>query len=155
MAGDQESCRHSVDSQGNGGGPRKHLRAEHFSSQHLDCGFERHHYSSDTFGPTAAGKTEQVLEEPVPDTEVLSEVLTLSLLQALYPLSLINSSRDEAKGASAISRNLAAHQGYTVVAGNSHNVKGFSSSFILLVRNILTRREAHLLHFQSVVFSEI
>ncbi|KTG04263.1 hypothetical protein cypCar_00025979 [Cyprinus carpio] len=75
-------------------GPRKQLRTEHFASQRLDCGFERHHYSSDTFGRTTAGKTEQ----------------------ALYPLSLINSSLDEGKGASAVSRNLAAHQGYTVVA---------------------------------------
>ncbi|XP_043094574.1 paired box protein Pax-8 isoform X3 [Puntigrus tetrazona] len=91
---DQESCRHSVDSQGSGG-PRKQLRTEHFPSQHLDCGFERHHYSSDSFGPTTAGKTEQ----------------------ALYPLSLINGSLDEGKGASAVSRNLAAHQGYAVVAG--------------------------------------
>ncbi len=79
MAGDQESCRHSVDSQGNGGGPRKHLRAEHFSSQHLDCGFERHHYSSDAFGPTAAGKTEQVLEEHLSRTLSRLQILTLSL----------------------------------------------------------------------------
>uniref|UniRef100_A0A8C1TY10 Paired box protein Pax-8 n=1 Tax=Cyprinus carpio TaxID=7962 RepID=A0A8C1TY10_CYPCA len=86
---DQESCRHSVDSQGSGSGPRKQLRTEHFASQRLDCGFERHHYSSDTFGRTTA----------------------------LYPLSLINSSLDEGKGASAVSRNLAAHQGYTMVAG--------------------------------------
>ncbi|XP_073695965.1 paired box protein Pax-8 [Garra rufa] len=91
---DQESCRHSVDSQGSGSGPRKQLRTEHFPSQHLECGFERHHYSSDTFSQTVAGKTEQ----------------------SLYPLSLINGSLDEGKGASAISRNLAAHQGYTVVA---------------------------------------
>uniref|UniRef100_A0A8C2A7W6 Paired box protein Pax-8 n=1 Tax=Cyprinus carpio TaxID=7962 RepID=A0A8C2A7W6_CYPCA len=84
---DQESCRHSVDSQGSGSGSRKQLRTEHFQSQHLDCGFERHHYSSDTFSQTS-----------------------------LYPLSLINGSLDEGKSASAISRNLAAHQGYTVVA---------------------------------------
>lgn len=60
MSGDQESCRHSVDSQGSGSGPRKQLRTEHFPSQQLDCGFERHHYSSDTFSQT--GKTEQVLQ---------------------------------------------------------------------------------------------
>ncbi|XP_052447665.1 paired box protein Pax-8 isoform X5 [Carassius gibelio] len=92
---DQESCRHSVDSQGSGSGSRKQLRTEHFHSQHQDCGFERHHYSSDTFNQTVASKTEQ----------------------SLYPLSLISGSLDEGKSASAISRNLAAHQGYTVVAG--------------------------------------
>ncbi|GAA6067722.1 paired box protein Pax-8 isoform X1, partial [Tachysurus ichikawai] len=95
---DQESCRHSVDSQGSGGGPRKQLRPEHFSSQHLDCGFERHHYTSDTFGSTNVGKTEQ----------------------PLYPLSLLNGSLEEGKSSlatssTAIGRNLAAHQGYTVV----------------------------------------
>ncbi|KAL0192311.1 hypothetical protein M9458_010607, partial [Cirrhinus mrigala] len=52
-----------VDSQGSGSGPRKQLRTEHFPSPHLDCGFERHHYSSDTFSQTAAGKTEQVVEQ--------------------------------------------------------------------------------------------
>ncbi|XP_026778309.1 paired box protein Pax-8 isoform X4 [Pangasianodon hypophthalmus] len=97
---DQESCRHSVDSQGSGGGPRKQLRPEHFSSQHLDCGFERHHYTSDTFGTTTAGKTEQ----------------------SLYPLSLLNGSLEEGKSSlatssAAIGRNLATHQGYTVVTG--------------------------------------
>ncbi|XP_058238464.1 paired box protein Pax-8 isoform X4 [Hemibagrus wyckioides] len=97
---DQESCRHSVDSQGSGGGPRKQLRPEHFSSQHLDCGFERHHYTSDTFGSATAGKTEQ----------------------SLYPLSLLNGSLEEGKSSlatssAAIGRNLAAHQGYTVVTG--------------------------------------
>ncbi|XP_059401770.1 paired box protein Pax-8 isoform X2 [Carassius carassius] len=91
---DQESCRHSVDSQGSGSGSRRQLRTEHFHSQHQDCGFERHHYSSDTFNQTVASKTEQ----------------------SLYPLSLISGSLDEGKSASAISRNLAAHQGYTVVA---------------------------------------
>ncbi|XP_026110605.1 paired box protein Pax-8 isoform X1 [Carassius auratus] len=91
---DQESCRHSVDSQGSGSGSRKQLRTEHFHSQHQDCGFERHHYSSDTFNQTVASKTEQ----------------------SLYPLSLISGGLDEGKSASAISRNLAAHQGYTVVA---------------------------------------
>ncbi|XP_017314923.1 paired box protein Pax-8 isoform X1 [Ictalurus punctatus] len=95
---DQESCRHSVDSQGSGGGPRKQLRPEHFSSQHLDCGFERHHYTSDTFGSTTAGKTEQ----------------------SLYPLSLLNGSLEEGKSSlatssTAIGRNLATHQGYAVV----------------------------------------
>nr|AGO18319.1 paired box protein Pax 8 [Clarias batrachus] len=95
---DQESCRHSVDSQGSGGGPRKQLRPEHFSPQHLDCGFERHHYTSDTFGSTTTGKTEQ----------------------SLYPLSLLNGSLEEGKASlatssAAIGRNLAAHQGYAVV----------------------------------------
>ncbi|KAF5909434.1 paired box protein Pax-8 isoform X3, partial [Clarias magur] len=97
---DQESCRHSVDSQGSGGGPRKQLRPEHFSPQHLDCGFERHHYTSDTFGSTTTGKTEQ----------------------SLYPLSLLNGSLEEGKASlatssAAIGRNLAAHQGYAVVTG--------------------------------------
>ncbi|XP_022523522.1 paired box protein Pax-8 isoform X7 [Astyanax mexicanus] len=97
---DQESCRHSVDSQGSGGGPRKQLRPEHFPSQHLDCGFERHHYTSDTFSPTVSGKSEQ----------------------SLYPLSLLNGSLEEGKSSlatssAAIGRNLATHQGYTVVAG--------------------------------------
>ncbi|XP_076868123.1 paired box protein Pax-8 isoform X4 [Brachyhypopomus gauderio] len=97
---DQESCRHSVDSQGSGGGARKQLRPEHFSSQHLDCGFERHHYGGDAFGPVAAGKSEQ----------------------CLYPLSLLNGSLEEGKSSLAtssatIGRNLATHQGYTVVTG--------------------------------------
>ncbi|XP_030624333.1 paired box protein Pax-8 [Chanos chanos] len=96
---DQESCRHSVDSQGSGGRPRKQLRPDHFPPQHLDCGFERHHYHSDTFSSVAAtGKTEQVL----------------------YPLSLINGSLEEGKNSlsasnATIGRNLTAHQGYTVV----------------------------------------
>lgn len=79
------------------------------------------------------------------------QLLTLSLLQSLYPLSLINGSLDEGKSASAISRNLAAHQGYTVVAGNNHKpyVKAFNSLFILLIRTIFTRREAHLLYDMS------
>lgn len=69
------------------------------------------------------------------DTVCRLQILTLSLLQALYPLSLINGSLDEAKGASAVSRNLAARQGYTVVAGNNHNthIKAFSYSFTPLV----------------------
>ncbi|XP_051967654.1 paired box protein Pax-8 isoform X2 [Xyrauchen texanus] len=89
---DQESCRHSVDSQSSSGGARKQLRTDHFPSQHLDCGFQCH-YSADAFSSTAAGKTEQ----------------------SPYPLSLINGSLDEGKSGSTISRNLAAHQGYTVV----------------------------------------
>uniref|UniRef100_A0A3B4EKC9 Paired box protein Pax-8 n=1 Tax=Pygocentrus nattereri TaxID=42514 RepID=A0A3B4EKC9_PYGNA len=97
---DQESCRHSVDSQGSGGGPRKQLRPEHFPSQHLECGFERHHYTSDTFSPTVPGKSEQ----------------------SLYPLSLLNGSLEEGKSglptsSTTIGRNLATHQGYTVVTG--------------------------------------
>ncbi|XP_048115799.1 paired box protein Pax-8 isoform X5 [Alosa alosa] len=98
---DQESCRLSVDSQSSGGGPRKQLRPEHFPpTQHLDCGFERHHYPSDAFGSTTASKTEQ----------------------ALYPLSLINGSLEDGKSSlstssAAIGRNLSAHQSYTVVAG--------------------------------------
>ncbi|KAL2100414.1 hypothetical protein ACEWY4_004808 [Coilia grayii] len=97
---DQESCRLSVDSQSSGGGPRKQLRAEHFApAQHLDCGFERHHYPPDSFGPASAGKAEQ----------------------ALYPLSLINGSLEDGKtslstSSAAIGRNLTAHQSYTVVA---------------------------------------
>ncbi|XP_073807835.1 paired box protein Pax-8 isoform X1 [Danio rerio] len=86
---DQESCRHSVDSQGSGGGARKQLRTEHFPSAALDCGFERH-YSSDSFSQSKAE-------------------------QQLYPLALMNPGLDEGKGASSISRNLAAHQGYAVV----------------------------------------
>ncbi|XP_073807838.1 paired box protein Pax-8 isoform X4 [Danio rerio] len=88
---DQESCRHSVDSQGSGGGARKQLRTEHFPSAALDCGFERH-YSSDSFSQSKAE-------------------------QQLYPLALMNPGLDEGKGASSISRNLAAHQGYAVVTG--------------------------------------
>ncbi|KAL4609453.1 paired box protein Pax-8 isoform X2 [Arapaima gigas] len=96
---DQESCRHSVDSQSSGTGPRKHLRPEHFPSQHLDCGFERHPYPSDAFASPGAAKAEQ----------------------SLYPLSLINGSLEEGKtsrsaSGAAISRNLTAHQGYAVVA---------------------------------------
>uniref|UniRef100_A0A3B3TG04 Paired box protein Pax-8 n=1 Tax=Paramormyrops kingsleyae TaxID=1676925 RepID=A0A3B3TG04_9TELE len=97
---DQESCRHSVDSQSSGGGPRKQLRPEHFGAQHLDCGFERHHYPADTFVSPGAGKTEQTL----------------------YPLSLINGGLEDSKAvrsasSAAIGRNLTAHQGYAVVAG--------------------------------------
>ncbi|KAI4816715.1 hypothetical protein KUCAC02_009028 [Chaenocephalus aceratus] len=100
---DQESCRHSVDSQGSGGVPRKQMRLDHFSSatQHLDCGFDRHHhYPPDSFSSASSSKTEQTL----------------------YPLSLINGSLDEAKtslstSSSAIGRNLAAHQGYAMVTG--------------------------------------
>ncbi|XP_051545621.1 paired box protein Pax-8-like isoform X3 [Myxocyprinus asiaticus] len=91
---DQESCRHSVDSQSSGGGARKQLRTDHFPLQHLDCGFQRH-YSADAFSSTGAGKSEQ----------------------SLYPLSLINGSLEEGKSGSTLSRNMAAHQGYTVVAG--------------------------------------
>ncbi|TNN81157.1 Paired box protein Pax-8 [Liparis tanakae] len=97
---DQESCRHSVDSQGSGGVPRKQMRVDHFSAatQHLDCGFDRHHYPPDSFGSASSSKTEQTL----------------------YPLSLINGSLDEAKtslstSGSSIGRNLTAHQSYAMV----------------------------------------
>ncbi|XP_064153592.1 paired box protein Pax-8-like [Anguilla rostrata] len=101
VSGDQESCRHSVDSQGSGGGTRKQLRSEHFPPQHLDgqdCGFERNHYGPDTFSSPGHSKAEQ----------------------ALYPLSLINGSLDEGKtsistSSAAIGRNLTSHQGYSVV----------------------------------------
>ncbi|XP_070408876.1 paired box protein Pax-8 isoform X3 [Nothobranchius furzeri] len=99
---DQESCRHSVDSQASSGVPRKQMRLDHFSaaSQHLDCGFDRHHYPSDSFSSASSSKTEQTL----------------------YPLSLINGSLEEAKNSlstsgSVIGRNLSAHQGYAVVTG--------------------------------------
>lgn len=61
-SGDQESCRHSVDSQGSGGVPRKQMRLDHFTAatQHLDCGFDRHHYPPDSFGSASGSKTEQV-----------------------------------------------------------------------------------------------
>ncbi|KAJ8414092.1 hypothetical protein AAFF_G00066900 [Aldrovandia affinis] len=99
---DQESCRHSVDSQGSGGGARKQLRSDHFPHPHLDsqdCGFERHHYGPDTFTSPGHSKAEQ----------------------ALYPLSLINGSLEEGKtslstSSAAIGRNLTSHQGYSVVA---------------------------------------
>ncbi|XP_061732318.1 paired box protein Pax-8 isoform X1 [Nerophis ophidion] len=92
---DQDSCRHSVDSQGSGGVPRKTMRLDHFS-QHVDCSFERPHYPPDSFG--SANKTEQTL----------------------YPLSLISGSLEEAKtglsaSSSAIGRNLTAHQTYAMV----------------------------------------
>ncbi|XP_019733216.1 paired box protein Pax-8 isoform X4 [Hippocampus comes] len=97
---DQDSCRHSVDSQGSGGGgiPRKSMRVDHFS-QHVDCGFERPHYPPDSFSASGS-KTEQTL----------------------YPLSLISGSLDETKGSlssssAAIGRNLTAHQGYAMVPG--------------------------------------
>uniref|UniRef100_A0A3B3UL08 Paired box protein Pax-8 n=2 Tax=Poecilia TaxID=8080 RepID=A0A3B3UL08_9TELE len=99
---DQESCRHSVDSQGSAGVPRKQMRVEHFSTaaQHLDCGFDRHHYPSDSFSSTSSSKAEQTL----------------------YPLSLINGNLDDAKtslstSSSVIGRNLSAHPSYTVVTG--------------------------------------
>ncbi|XP_019127268.1 paired box protein Pax-8 isoform X1 [Larimichthys crocea] len=97
---DQESCRHSVDSQGSGGVPRKQMRLDHFTAatQHLDCGFDRHHYPPDSFGSASGSKTEQTL----------------------YPLSLINGNLDDAKtslstSSSTIGRNLTAHQSYTMV----------------------------------------
>ncbi|TWW66120.1 paired box protein Pax-8 isoform X1 [Takifugu flavidus] len=97
---DQESCRHSVDSQGSGGVPRKQMRLDHFAAaaQQLDCGFDRHHYPPDSFGSASSSKTEQTL----------------------YPLSLINGSLEDAKtslstASSAIGRNLSAHQGYAMV----------------------------------------
>ncbi|XP_030006981.1 paired box protein Pax-8 isoform X7 [Sphaeramia orbicularis] len=97
---DQESCRHSVDSQGSGGVPRKQMRVDHFSTQHLDCGFDRPHYPPDSFSSASSSKTEQTL----------------------YPLSLINGSLDEAKtslstSGSAIGRNLTGPQSYTMVTG--------------------------------------
>ncbi|KAJ3605685.1 hypothetical protein NHX12_027729 [Muraenolepis orangiensis] len=99
---DQESCRHSVDSQGSGGVPRKQMRVgDHFSSahQHIDCGFDRHGYHPDSFVSAGSGKAEQTL----------------------YPLALLNGSLEEAKtGLSAssatIGRNLTTHQGYAMVA---------------------------------------
>lgn len=64
-SGDQESCRHSVDSQGSSGVPRKQMRLDHFvaATQQLDCGFDRHHYPPDSFSSTSNSKTEQVREE--------------------------------------------------------------------------------------------
>ncbi|XP_057674927.1 paired box protein Pax-8 isoform X1 [Corythoichthys intestinalis] len=97
---DQDSCRHSVDSQGSGGGgiPRKSMRIDHFS-QHVDCGFERPHYPADSFGSSSSSSKAE---------------------QTLYPLSLISGSLDEAKSGlsssnSAIGRNLTAHQSYAMV----------------------------------------
>ncbi|XP_061590098.1 paired box protein Pax-8 isoform X1 [Cololabis saira] len=97
---DQDSCRHSVDSQGSGSVPRKRMRLDHFptATQHLDCGFDRHHYPPDSFSSPSSSKTEQTL----------------------YPLSLINGTLDEAKTSlstpsSIIGRNLSAHQSYTMV----------------------------------------
>ncbi|XP_013859138.1 paired box protein Pax-8 isoform X1 [Austrofundulus limnaeus] len=97
---DQESCRHSVDSQGSGGVPRKQMRVDHFSvaTQHLDCGFDRHLYPPESFSSASSSKSEQTL----------------------YPLSLINGSLDEAKSSlstssSVIGRNLSAHQSFSVV----------------------------------------
>lgn len=133
-SGDQESCRHSVDSQGSSGVPRKQMRLDHFvaATQQLDCGFDRHHYPPDSFSSTSNSKTEQVREEMFSHFNLFIcvsawkkvNILFLLLLrrQALYPLSLINSSLDEAKGAlsssgSAIGRNLTAHQSYTMVTG--------------------------------------
>ncbi|XP_077479564.1 paired box protein Pax-8 isoform X1 [Stigmatopora argus] len=99
---DQDSCRHSVDSQGSGGGaiPRKTMRVDHFS-QHVDCGFERPHYPADSFGSSSSSS---------------------KIEQALYPLSLIGGSHDEAKGGLsssnlAVGRNLTPHQSYAVVPG--------------------------------------
>uniref|UniRef100_A0A3B3BCL9 Paired box protein Pax-8 n=1 Tax=Oryzias melastigma TaxID=30732 RepID=A0A3B3BCL9_ORYME len=95
---DQESCRHSVDSQGSGSVPRKQMRLDQFST-HLDCGFDRHHYPPESFSSSSSNKTEQTL----------------------YPLSLVNGSLDEAKttlsSTSVIGRNLSAHQSYTMVTG--------------------------------------
>ncbi|KAL4646539.1 paired box protein Pax-8-like isoform X4 [Arapaima gigas] len=97
--GDQGSCQHSMDSQGSAGSSRKQLRRDHLPLQHLeglDCGLERHHYPPEAFTSAGRGKTEQVL----------------------YPLSLINGTLEDRKTSlSASSAVLAAHQGYSVVAG--------------------------------------
>ncbi|CAB1318556.1 unnamed protein product [Coregonus sp. 'balchen'] len=92
---DQESCRHSVDSQGSGGVPRKQLRPEHFPPQHLDCGFDRHHYPPDSFSSAAASKTEQEMSpevtstSPSPNVVANSAFLELQSLQA--PVSISSS----------------------------------------------------------------
>ncbi|XP_058876443.1 paired box protein Pax-8 isoform X1 [Acipenser ruthenus] len=93
---DQESCRLSVDSQGSvGSAPRKQLRGEPPFSGTLDCGFDRHPYPPEAFASANHSKAEQ----------------------ALYPLSLLNSSIEDGKPSSAaIGRNLSAHQGYSVVS---------------------------------------
>lgn len=137
LSGDQESCRHSVDSQGSGGVPRKQMRLDHFTAatQQLDCGFDRHHYPPDSFGSTSSSKTEQVRNLRTKSISqhffclfvfdnTHSRILAPSPLQTLYPLSLINGGLDEAKtslssSSSAIGRNLTAHQSYTMVTGES------------------------------------
>lgn len=74
VSGDQESCRHSVDSQGSGGVPRKQMRLDHFAAaaQQLDCGFDRHPYPPDSFGSASSSKTEQVTHVQTRGSDVLA-----------------------------------------------------------------------------------
>uniref|UniRef100_A0A8C9RSF0 Paired box protein Pax-8 n=1 Tax=Scleropages formosus TaxID=113540 RepID=A0A8C9RSF0_SCLFO len=100
---EQESCQHSVGSQGRAHGSRKQQRLEILPPRHLeglDCAFERHRYPPEAFVSAGRRKSEQ----------------------ALYPLSLISGSLEDRKSglsasSSGIGRNPAAQQGYSVVAG--------------------------------------
>lgn len=122
------------------------MRLDHFSvaTQHLDCGFDRHHYQAESFSSASSSKTEQVLyssnAKQMLSVELLpacsfpyAHIFDLSYFQrltcvchpqTLYPLSLISSSLDEAKtslstSSSAIGRNLTPHQTYTMVTGET------------------------------------
>lgn len=64
VAGEDDICVISADSQRGSGGPRKQLRTEAFAQQleALDCAFERQHYA-DVFASGSHNKGEQVSEE--------------------------------------------------------------------------------------------
>ncbi|XP_075457928.1 paired box protein Pax-8 isoform X3 [Ascaphus truei] len=98
---DQESCRLSIDSQGNGGLSRKHLRTEAYSQHPLDgleCPFQRQHFP-DSYPSSSHSKAEQ----------------------ALYPHHLLNNAMDDGKSAltptsASLGRNLSTHQGYSALS---------------------------------------
>ncbi|XP_040201914.1 paired box protein Pax-8 isoform X5 [Rana temporaria] len=99
---DQDSCRLSIDSQGNGGLSRKHLRTEGYIQHPLDgleCPFQRQHFP-DSYPSASHSKAEQ----------------------AHYPLPLLNNAMDDGKSALAssnatLSRTLSSHQGYSTLSG--------------------------------------
>ncbi|XP_075457934.1 paired box protein Pax-8 isoform X8 [Ascaphus truei] len=101
---DQESCRLSIDSQGNGGLSRKHLRTEAYSQHPLDgleCPFQRQHFP-DSYPSSSHSKAEQ----------------------ALYPHHLLNNAMDDGKSAltptsASLGRNLSTHQGYSALSGRN------------------------------------
>ncbi|KAM8972906.1 paired box protein Pax-8 isoform 2-T2 [Pelodytes ibericus] len=98
---DQESCRLSIDSQGNGGLSRKHLRTDAYGQHPMDgleCPFQRQHFP-ESYPSSSQSKAEQ----------------------ALYPLPLLNNGIDDGKSAltssnATLSRNLTSHQGYSALS---------------------------------------
>uniref|UniRef100_H3BXM6 Paired box protein Pax-8 n=1 Tax=Tetraodon nigroviridis TaxID=99883 RepID=H3BXM6_TETNG len=86
---DQESCRHSVDSQGSGGVPRKQMRLDHFAAaaQQLDCGFDRHHYPPDSFGSTSSTATAAAAPTTSPVITTHSPIMHLCTASSAASLS--------------------------------------------------------------------